>query len=102
MTLNSRELVFSALNKASERNVVFDEVQISVQHGKAAGRLDRMGQPISGEKLLHLLSAVIDDFSPTASLTLHFRNARFQTGQDMIDFAQTIGHHYKSSEWQEA
>lgn len=102
VTLNSRELVFSALNKASERNVVFDEVQISVQHGQAAGRLDRMGQPISGEKLLHLLSAVIDDFSPTASLTIHFRNARFQTGQDMIDFAQKIGHHYKSSEWQEA
>ena len=102
ISLNSREKVYSALNKAAERKIMFEEVQISVQHGQANGRYDRMGQPVDGDTLKRILETITADFAPDATLALHFRNARFPTGQDLIDFTEVFSIPVRNGDWRES
>jgi hypothetical protein len=95
--LNARDKVFSALDKAKERNIVFTEVHLSISEGQAFGQFAIAGQDLSAEQVTQALQNLVQNFQPTTAVLMGFR-AQFQSGQDLKDFAQAFDFNY-TGQW---
>jgi hypothetical protein len=97
--ITSREKVFAALTKSVERNIEFTDVVLRIQEGSMFAQFGLQGQLVPADRIQHALGMLIEGFSPTTPVTMQFR-AKFQTGQDLIDFAALLELNF-AGEWKE-
>lgn len=91
-TITARDKLFLSMEKAQQRNVVFSEARLTAsdEHNQSA-QLQLSSKAISAQNLFALIVAVTGNFDPSANLTLHIKKARFETGQDLMDFCEVAG-----------
>jgi hypothetical protein len=97
--ITSREKVFAALAKATERNIEFTDVVLRIQEGSAFGQFGLQGQTAKADRVQQALTMLAEGFAPSTPVTMQFR-AQFPTGQDLIDFAGALDLTY-ASDWKE-
>ena len=97
--VTSREKVFAALAKATERNIAFTDVVLRIQDGAAFGQFGLQGQTATAARVQQALATLAEGFGPATPVTMQFR-AQFPTGQDLIDFAALLELAY-AGEWKE-
>jgi hypothetical protein len=97
--ITSREKVFAALAKATERNIEFTDVVLRIQEGSAFGQFGLQGQSAKADRVQQALTMLAEGFSPSTPVTMQFR-AQFPTGQDLIDFAGALDLSY-AGDWKE-
>jgi hypothetical protein len=97
--ITSRERVFAALAKATERNIEFTDVLLRVQEGSAFGQFGLQGQSAKADRVQQALTMLAEGFSPSTPVTMQFR-AQFPSGQDLIDFAGALDLTY-AGDWKE-
>ena len=97
--ITSREKVFAALVKATERNIEFTDVVLRIQEGSAYGQFGLQGQSAKADRVQQALTMLAEGFSPSTPVTMQFR-AQFPTGQDLIDFAGALDLSY-AGDWKE-
>jgi hypothetical protein len=95
--INARDKVFSALAKAQERQIRFTEVDLRITEGSAFGQFGIAGQTLDAEQVLQALQSLVKNFQATTPVVMGFR-AQFQTGQDLLDFAQAFDLNY-AGQW---
>lgn len=90
-TLSSRDATFRGLDSAAEMGVFFGDVTVTLTGDKPSARLNLKDLNLSAADLLQMIKAISTPFADGVTLTFQFRNARFQKGQDLMDFCKATG-----------
>lgn len=91
-TVNSRDRLFALLEKAKQRGVVFREARFTIASGQEdTAQLQWNCKSVPANTLSELIGGITQVFDPSASVSLQFNRAKFQTGQDLIDLCDVAG-----------
>jgi hypothetical protein len=89
--LDSRTRTFEGLKQASEKAVSFENVTLTVGQGAQAVQVMIGEIQVSAAFIEAILTTVLEQFAPTAPVSMTFRKAHFGCGHDLKHFADTLG-----------
>ena len=89
--LDSRASTYDAFKFAEERAVLFENVMLTVGQGEEVASIMINSVQLDASFLRPLLEDVLDKFTPQAPVTMNFRKAHFQWGQDLKEFVEKLG-----------
>ena len=89
--LDSRATTFEGLKQATDKNVEFENVTLTVGQGNKIAQIAVGEVRVDGTFIMALLEKVLEKFAPDSPVTMTFRKAHFSSGHDLKDFTSKLG-----------
>jgi len=89
--LDSRVRTFEGLKQAGETSVSFENVTLTVGQGAQAVQVMIGEIQVNAAFIEAILKTVLEQFVPTAPVSMTFRKAHFASGYDLKHFADKLG-----------
>jgi hypothetical protein len=89
--LDSRARTFEGLKQAGEKSVSFENVTLTVGQGAQAVQVMIGEIQVNAAFIEAILKTVMEQFAPTAPVSMTFRKAHFASGYDLKHFADKLG-----------
>lgn len=88
--MDSRPKAFQSLMEAKDKEILFENVMITIGQGSKVASLTFGELRVEAEFLLRLLDSITDKFSPDAPVTFSFKKAVFKSGFDLGEFCRKL------------